>query len=99
MDPVDLGALRALGAAAERREGGALKSVAREFEALLVGQMMKQASKPMLGEGLLSGGSAGRMWQEMFLDQVVHQGAGSFGLADAIERELGAGRAEVEDEK
>lgn len=99
MDPVDLNTLRTLGAAAERNDPGARREVAREFEALLVGEMMKQASKPMLKEGLLSGGSAGRMWREMFLDQIVHQGAGSFGLAEAIERELGGGSTEVEDEK
>ena len=99
MEPASFDVLRSLGAAAERNDSGAQRKVAREFEAMLVGEMMKQAGKPMLGEGLLSGGSAGRMWQEMFLDQIVRDGGGSFGIAGVVERELGATSAEVEEKK
>ena len=99
MEPAGLEGLRILGAEAERNDPAALQKVAREFEALLVGEMMKQAGKPMLGESMLSGGSAGRMWQEMFLDQIVREGGGSFGIAEAVERELGAARVDAEDEE
>ncbi|MCP3983644.1 MAG: hypothetical protein GY723_04605 [bacterium] len=99
MDPASLEGLRSLGAAAERNDAGALQKVAREFEALLVGEMMKQASKPLLEEGMLSGGSAGRMWNEMFLDQIVREGGGSFGLAEAVERELGVASSGAEEGK
>ncbi len=88
MDPAGLEALRALGGQVERGGAEARRQVAREFEALLVGEMMKQATRPTLGDTPLSGGSAARMWQEMFLDQVVRSGAGRFGLAEAVEREL-----------
>lgn len=97
MEPASLEGLQSLGAKAEQNDPAALRKVAQEFEALLVGEMMKQSGKPLMGEGLLSGGSAGRMWQEMFLDQVVREGGGSFGIAEAVERELGARRVDAEE--
>ena len=91
MDPSALDALQGLGAEAARNDPAARRRVAREFEALLMGEMLKQAQRPLLGDAPLSGGSSARMWREMFLDQALRSGTGGFGLADAIERELGAG--------
>lgn len=99
MEPTSLDGLQSLGAKAERNDPAALRKVAQEFEALLVGEMMKRGGKPLMGESLLSGGSAGRMWQEMFLDQIVREGGGSFGIAEAVERELGATRTDAEEEE
>ncbi len=44
------------------------EEAARGFEALLVGQLLKQQSQPLLGESLLSGGEGGRLFRELLLD-------------------------------
>ncbi len=83
MDGAKLDAIRGLEGLGTRTDPAARKAVAREFEALLVGEMTKIANKPVFGEPVLGGGSSSRMWQEMFLEQVVRQGAGRFGIAEA----------------
>lgn len=90
MEPGALDSIRALSGLGSRRDPEARQQVAREFEALLVGEMMKSASKPLLAEGALSGGKAGRMWQELFLEQLVRQAAGNFGIAKETLRLLEA---------
>ena len=64
--------------------------VAREFEALLLAELMKTASKPLPLSGILDGGSAGQLYREMFLDEVARISAarGGLGLADAVADEL-----------
>ena len=87
MDGAKLDAIRGLEGLGTRKDPEARQAVAREFEALLVGEMTKIATKPVFGESVLSGGTSGRMWQEMFLEQVVRQGAGRFGIAEAALRD------------
>ncbi len=83
----------ALGAAAAlaAREEVSLREVAREFEGLLIGQLMRQASAPLPGTSPLDGGSAARMYREQFFQEVARLAAerGGFGLAESIERQLG----------
>ena len=61
---------------------------AREFEALLVGELLKRAQQPMLDEVPLSGGAAGAMYRDMFSDELAKRMAarGGLGLADAMLR-------------
>ena len=91
MDPAALSTLTALAGREIRGDPEARREVAREFEALLVGEMMKAASRSGFGGHLLDGGSAGRMWQEMFIDHVARAGAGRFGLAESALRALDEG--------
>lgn len=74
-----------------------LRDAARQFEAFLVGQLLRTGSKPVAGETPLDGGSAGRMYREMFLEEVARLAAlrGDFGLADEIERQW-TGSSEAE---
>ena len=60
--------------------------VAREFEALLLAQVWKGALEPSGASKLLDGGSAGQMYREFFIDEVVRRVASSqgLGLADGI---------------
>jgi len=82
MDPVQLDSIRGLEGLGTRKGEDSKAEVAREFEALLVGEMIKTANKPVLGgDKSLTGGSAAEIWRDMFLEQVVRAGAGSFGLA------------------
>lgn len=83
MDGARLDAIRGIEGLGSRTDPESRKAVAREFEALLVGEMTKIANKPVFGEPVLGGGSSSRMWQELFLEQVVRQGAGRFGIADS----------------
>jgi len=66
------------------------RRVAQEFEALLIGQMMKQAVSS--SSSTLDGGSAGRMYRELFLQEVARRIAarGGFGLARTLEDRLEA---------
>ena len=70
--------------------------VAREFEALLMAQVWKGAMKPSGTSKLLDSGSAGQMYREFFIDEVVRRVASSqgMGLADDIEAGMRA-RAET----
>ena len=70
----------------------AIRKVAREFEALIVGEMLRFAAKPLAGGHLLDGGSAGRMAREQLnaeLAQLASRGRG-LGLARELERQLQA---------
>jgi Rod binding domain-containing protein len=61
---------------------------AAQFEALLVGELLKGAQRPAFGEALFSGGSAGAMYRDLFADEVAKRMAarGGLGLADALLR-------------
>ena len=73
-------------------EAPSVRAVAREFEALLVGELTRGISKPLPGTKPLVGGSAERMYREQFFEQVARLVAerGGLGIAEQIERQLGA---------
>jgi len=75
--------------------------VAREFEALLLTEVMKTASTPLGLSRILDGGSAGRLYREMFLEEVVRMGATrrGLGLAKALEEELQSRKAGAEESR
>ncbi len=59
------------------------RSAAVEFEAYLLGSMLRQSTRPLWGDTPLDGGSAGRTYRELFYDQVARIAAerNAFGLA------------------
>jgi Rod binding domain-containing protein len=90
-DPVGaIGSLRPTAPEAPPRNE--LREAARQFEAFLVGQLLRTGSEPIAGKTPLDGGSAGRMYRELFLEEVARLAAsrGDFGLADEIERQWSA---------
>lgn len=85
-----LDALTTFAAAAPVREAPATAptpvEAARAFEALALERLLEPASRPLFGEGLLDGGSAGRLHRQLFLAEVARLAAerGALGLADAL---------------
>ena len=81
-----------LEAAAERRDAGASERVAREFEALLLGELWKSAARGLGFSSLMDGGPAGRMYRERFFQEAVRTAVESrpSALASAIQRQLAA---------
>jgi Rod binding domain-containing protein len=73
--------------------------VAREFEGLLLAELMKTASKPLGVSEILDGGSAGKIYREMFLDEVARMSAarGGLGLAKAIAEQLQSATPDAEE--
>jgi len=62
------------------------------FEEYLLGELMRQASQPLVRDSLLDGGSAGRMYRELLHQEFARIAAsrGTFGLAKMIEQQSGA---------
>ncbi len=83
---IDTNELRDLTAMAERPETADRGAVTREFEAMVLAAVWKDALDSGDRETMLGGGSADRMYREMFIDEVVRRmaGAGGFGLADRL---------------
>jgi len=80
------GSLTELKSLVERNPEEARQRAAKEFEAMVLNEMMKAGNKPLMGESLLDGGSAGRMAREQFYSQLAIEatrGAG-LGLADRL---------------
>lgn len=79
--------LRALARADDPAAAG---RVAREFEAMMLAEMLRFGAKPVFGENPLDGGSAGRMAREQLFSQlavIASRGEG-FGLARQLEVEM-----------
>ncbi len=83
---IDTKELHDLTALAERPEPAEHGTVAREFEAMLLAEVWKDALSSGETQTLLGGGSADRMYREMFVDEVVRRMAGArgFGLAERL---------------
>ena len=64
-----------------------LTEAARAFEGLLLGTIQRTAARPLGGEHLLDGGSAGRMAREMWLQELASLAVrnGGLGLAELFE--------------
>jgi len=63
-----------------------LQTAAREFEGYLVGVMLRIGTHPLSEESPLDGGSGGRMYRELFYEEVARlasRGPG-FGIADLL---------------
>lgn len=88
---IEAGGLRALAGGAGAESGPSLREAARAFESLLVQQMLRQADRPLAGERWLDGGPAGRMYRELFFEEIAKLAArrGRFGVATLLEGGLG----------
>lgn len=67
-----------------------IAEVSRQFEAVLLKQILAQAQKPMFGEALGFSGAGSAIYQDMITQQMadrISQG-GSFGFAKVLEKEL-----------
>lgn len=89
-----------IGAAPQAGPGSAASAGSRKaaeaFEGYLLGAILRQATRPLSGRpALLDGGSAGRTFREMFLDEIARVAAarGDLGVARLLEAdpELRAG--------
>ncbi|HIP53373.1 MAG TPA: flagellar assembly peptidoglycan hydrolase FlgJ [Chromatiales bacterium] len=78
--------------------GGTLDEVARQFESLLLGQMLKSMRQASLGEGLLDNDQT-LFYRDMYDKQLaIHMAeSGGIGLAEAIKRQLGGAVPSVND--
>lgn len=80
------------GAVTDRKpETPELARAARQFEGLLLQQMLRFAETPISGESLLDGGSAGRMYRSLFYEHVaeISSRRGGLGIADLLLQQLG----------
>ena len=86
MDALDAFGPLALTSRTNTGDADVLKA-AREFEGLLLGTIQRTAARPIGGEHLLDGGSAGRMAREMWLQELASLAVrnGGLGLADLFE--------------
>ena len=66
-----------------------LGTVARDFEALVFQQLLKQAAKPLGKGGALDRGPGARLYREMLFQELagVAGRAGSLGLAELLEKQ------------
>lgn len=81
---------RAERAGAELTRAGAettLREAANQFEAYLLGQIFSQASQPLTKQPLLDGGSATRMYRELYIQEVAGRVGerGGLGIAKLLE--------------
>jgi Rod binding domain-containing protein len=63
---------------------------AQKFEALLLGELLKNAQRPAFGEAPLSGGSAGALYRDLFAEEIAARvsARGGLGLAAELAREV-----------
>ena len=72
---------------ATRPQEAELREAAGAFEGLLLGAVLRHANRGLGGSGLLDGGPGGRMYRELFLDEVARlaAGRGALGLGRLVE--------------
>lgn len=83
--------LQSLAAADDRTS---TERVAREFEAMMLAEMLRAGSKPLFGGNPLDGGSAGRMAREQLFSQLalIASRGQDLGLARQLEADLTKGK-------
>lgn len=71
-------------------DGGAMRRVAQEFEAVFLAQMLKPMFADTEAEAPFGGGPAEEIWRSVQLDEFAKSitRSGGIGLASAVEREL-----------
>ncbi len=89
------GSLTELSSLVKRDARGAEEQAAKEFEAMILGEMMKAGSKPLMDETLLDGGSAGRMAREQLYTQLALEATSKAGLG--LAQQLTSHAADVAD--
>lgn len=57
-----------------------LREAGADFEGFLIGSILRSATRPVAGEALLDGGPAGRMYRELFYEEMSRIAAHQRGL-------------------
>src|SRR5258706_15985369 len=67
-----------------------VKEVSRQFEAVLLRQILTQANKPLFGSPLIKNSTTTAIYQDMVTNQLAEQvsRSGSFGLAKSLSHQL-----------
>lgn len=93
LDPRQVASLRQ---AAADSSPAALKSVAQQFEAILLTQMLQQMHKPMMPGGMFDTPEA-QTWNGLADQRLGEQvaKAGGIGIADAVLRQIELGRGGI----
>jgi Rod binding domain-containing protein len=68
-----------------------VKEVSRQFEAVLLRQILADANKPLFGSPLIKNSATSAIYQDMITNQLAEQvsRSGSFGLANSLSHQLG----------
>ena len=77
-----------VGGPVQTETGPELGQAAADFEALVLHQLLKQSSRPLLaGDTPLTGGSAGRMYRDLWLQELAKAGGarGALGFGRLLE--------------
>jgi Rod binding domain-containing protein len=76
-----------------------LGTAAREFESYLVGELLRLSEESSLHEGILDGGSSGRMMRGLFHQEIARivSERGGLGIADLLTSQLGEAADGLED--
>ncbi|MES2489347.1 MAG: flagellar assembly peptidoglycan hydrolase FlgJ [Pseudomonadota bacterium] len=85
----DISQFTKMRASARAQDPEALKSAAKQFEAMFIKQLLKSANEAKIGNDMM-GGDQGEFYQDMFnnqLAQTMSQGRG-LGIADLLVRQL-----------
>jgi len=94
----DISQFTKLRASARAQDPEALKTAAKQFEALFTKQLLKSASDARIGNDLM-GGDQGEFYQDMFNNQIAQtlaQGRG-LGIADLLVRQLQQSKLSAKD--
>ena len=72
-------------------EPAKIREVSRQFEALLVRQILKETRKPVIESGLFGQSFSSDLYQDMINDKLAEtiSQSGAMGLAAQLERDLG----------
>ena len=88
-----------VGRSATMSSGEKVAELSRQFEALLLRQMLKEARKPMLGDTLTGKSSVSKIYDDMVTDRLADAiaSSGDVGLGTSLQAQLmrqqGAGAA------
>ena len=91
-----------VGRSATMSSGEKVAELSRQFEALLLRQMLKEARKPMLGDTLTGKSSVSKIYDDMVTDRLADAiaSSGDVGLGTSLQAQLmrqqGAGAANGE---
>lgn len=71
-------------------EGEAIGKLTREFEAIFVREILKNAQKTVIQSSITKEDGAGAIYRDMLVDSLANgiRDAGGLGLAQALERDL-----------
>lgn len=79
-----------IGHSASMSQGEKIAELARQFEAVLLRQMLKEARKPMLGDMLTGKSSVSKIYDDMVTERLADSVArnGNVGLASSLQAQL-----------